>query len=305
MQRTVIFALLLLSLIWGGSYFFIKVLLTSFHPWTIAFLRSALGLILISAIMIVCKKPFGFKTIPWIPMAVMALINTAIPWAIIGFSETRISSSLASILNATTPLWTLLIGIAFFRKKTTVFQWLGMLLSIFGLIVLVGFQPDSMTHVDGIGFWGMILASLCYAIGAQLSKRLSANLSMYQVTFCTLLICMAGSGVMAFSLEPIPFSSLLSLPSFIAVLGLGLLGSGMAYILFFYIVQKGSPEMATMVTYLIPGSGILWGSILLQERIGWNMLIGLGLVLSGIFLAGRKGKKGVESKLKQLMEKAQ
>ncbi|WP_342780067.1 DMT family transporter [Cohnella terricola] len=82
-----------------------------------------------------------------------------------------------------------------------------------------------------------------------------------------------------------PFSRLLSLPNSIAMLGLGMFGSGIAYILFYYLIQKGTPEIATMVTYLIPVSGMIWGAILLQEKIRWSLLMGLALILCGVFLS--------------------
>lgn len=288
MTRALFFVLALLSLIWGGSYYFIKILLIDFGPWTIAFLRSTLGLVTITIIMIALNKPFGLKKISWIPMIIMALINTAIPWALIGFSETRISSSMASILNATTPLWTLILGILFFKKRATLFQWLGMIVAMIGLITLLDINPVTFISVDIIGFTSMTIASLFYAIGAHLSKRLSQSHTMYQITFCTLLSCMLGSGTIAISFEHINFIKLLSLPNSIAIIGLGMLGSGIAYILFYLLIQKGGPEIATLVTYLIPVSGIIWGSVLLNEIIKWSLLAGLVLILGGVFLINMK-----------------
>src|SRR4051812_42691621 len=126
MNRLLFSALLMLSLIWGGSFFFIKHLLEDFGPWTIAFLRSSFGLIAITTIMLVLRKPFELRKIQWFRMTVMALINTAVPWAIIGFSETRLTSNMASILNATTPLWTIVVGALIFKASTNRVQWIGM-----------------------------------------------------------------------------------------------------------------------------------------------------------------------------------
>ncbi|MFD0693946.1 DMT family transporter [Paenibacillus sp. GCM10027628] len=287
MPRSLFIALFLLSLIWGGSYFFIKILLHDFGPWTIAFLRSSLGLAAIVIIMLVLRIPFAFRQIRWIPMVVMALINTAIPWAIIGFSETRLTSTMASVLNATTPLWTMVVGILFFQAVANRLQWIGMGIAIVGLIILLGVNTHSLISVDLLGFICMVAASLCYAIGSQLSKRLSKGLSMYQITFGTLLSAMLGSGSVAFLTEPIAFSHLASLPNIAALAGLGIFGSGIAYILFYFIVQKGSPEFATMVTYLIPASAMIWGYTMLNEQIHWSLLTGLVLILGGVFLAGR------------------
>ncbi|MGE5701783.1 MAG: DMT family transporter [Clostridia bacterium] len=288
MSRSLFVVLFVLSLIWAGSYYFIKVLLQDFGPWTIVFLRSALGLAVITTVMIVRKKSFGFKNMPWVSMAIMAFINTCIPWAIIGFSEMRLDSSMASVLNATTPLWSLMLGVVFWRAVTHRLQWIGMGTAIIGLVVLLSQNLTSMNSVDRLGFIGMIVASFFYGLGSQLSKRLLDILSTYQVTFGTLLFSMLGSGSIAFSLETIPYSQLI-VPSNMAVLaGLGIFGSGFAYILFYWIVQKGGPAIATMVTYILPVFSLVWGYTLLDESIHWSMIVGLALILTGVFLAGRK-----------------
>jgi drug/metabolite transporter (DMT)-like permease len=300
--RLVYFALILLSLIWGGSFYFIKMLLNDFGPWTIAFLRSGAGLIVVVLIMLVFRKPFDFRKIPWIPMAAMALINTAVPWAIIGFSETRLSSSMASILNATTPVWTIFIGMLFFKNVSTRTQWLGISIASVGLIVLLGINTESMISVDVIGFICMLTASLCYGIGSQLSKRLLTGYSMYQITFGTLLTCMISSGSMAFASETISYSHLVSITNIPMIIGLGAFGSGIAYILFYYIIQNGSAEFATMVTYLVPCTALIWGYSLLNEEITWNLIMGLLIVLGGVFIASKKPRPLKAASAEQLAE---
>jgi drug/metabolite transporter (DMT)-like permease len=297
MNRSPFFALLLLSLIWGGSYYFIKVLVEDFGPWTIVFLRSALGLVVIATIMLVTRQPLGLRKMPWLSMAIVALINTTIPWAIIGFSETRISSSLASILNATTPLCSLLLGIAFFRTVSNRLQLMGMVAAGIGVVVLIGLEPDWSASIQVLGIVGMITASMFYGLGSQLSRRFLHQLSAYQATFGTLLFSMLGSGSVALSTEKISLSQL-AVPEHAAVLiGLGFFGSGVAYILFYWIVKRRGPEFATMVTYLLPMSSIIWGGALLHESIHWNMVAGLVLILCGVYVASRKSRKRVVTKL--------
>jgi drug/metabolite transporter (DMT)-like permease len=276
----------MLSLIWGGSFFFIKQLLHDFGPWTIAFLRSSFGLVTITIIMLVLRKPFELRKIQWFPMAVMALVNTAVPWAIIGFSETRLSSSIASILNATTPLWTIIVGALVFKAVTHRMQWIGMGVAFVGLVILLDINPHSIVSVDLIGFICMLAATLCYAFGSQLSKRLK-GVTMYQTTFGTLLCAMLGSGTVAFSVEPVNLSRLASITNIGMVIGLGVFGSGIAYILFYFMVQRGSPEFATMVTYLVPATAIIWGCTLLNEPVHWSLFAGLAFILGGVFVSSR------------------
>ncbi|SEO37174.1 DMT family transporter [Paenibacillus sp. OV219] len=293
MPRLIYAALLGLSLIWGGSFYFIKMLLHDFGPWSIAFLRSGFGLLVVVVIMTVFKKPFGFRTIPWIAMFIMALINTAVPWTLIGFSEQRLTSSLASILNATTPVWTIVVGIAFFGNKSNRMQWIGLAIATIGVIILLGIRPGTLLSFDGMGLIGMLSATLAYAVGSQLSKRLSLRgLTMYQITYGTLLSSTAVSGIFAFSTESITWVHLTSADNVPMILSLGMLGSGFAYILFYYMVEKGSAEFASMVTYLVPCTALIWGSTLLGEPIKWNMLIGLVIILGGVFIASRKPRAG-------------
>ncbi|MEK0312903.1 DMT family transporter [Cohnella sp. 56] len=291
MRRTLLALLLLLSLIWGGSYYFIKVLLEAFEPWTIVFLRSALGLAVIAAHMAWAGKPFGFRGMPWGAAAVMALVNTCLPWAIIGLSETRIASGMASVLNATTPLWTLALGIVFFGAAARRAHWIGMSVAVAGLVVLLGPGLTSGGRIDSRGAAGMLAASFLYGLGSQLSKILLQKITPYQATFCTLLFSMLGSGVMALATERVSVREL-AVPHHLSVLvGLGVFGSGVAYILFYRIVQEGGPEFATMVTYLLPAFSLLWGFSLLGESVRLHMAAGLALILAGVFVSSRNAAR--------------
>lgn len=291
MARSLYIALILLSLIWGGSFFFIKSLLHDFGPWGIAFLRSTCGFLFISMIMLIMRKPFDLRKIKWLPTFVVAMINMALPWTLIGFSETKLASSMASVLNATTPIWTMLVGLLFFGSVFRRIQWVGMGIALVGLIILLGIRPGSFMTVDFIGFAAMIGATMCYAVGSQLSKRLLGGLTMYQLTFGTLLGAMVGSGILAFTTERVDVTKILEPANIGALVGLGIFGSGVAYILFNYMVLKGSPEFATSVTYLVPATAMIWGYTLLDEPIGWNLIIGLILILSGVFITNRGGSR--------------
>lgn len=290
MPRLVYAALIALSLIWGGSFYFIKMLLEDFGPWTIAFLRSTCGLIAVVIIMVMLRKPFAFRTILWVPMAAVALISTAIPWVLIGMSETRLTSSMASILTATTPVWTIVVGILFFRNRSCRNQWIGIGIASLGLLVLLDIQPGVMMAIDMFGFVCMLSAACCYGLGSQLSKRLLSGFSMYQITFGTLLTSMIGSGIAAFTTESVSVIHIIAPSNIAMIIGLGVFGSGFGYILFYYMVQKGSPEFAQMVTYLVPCTALMWGYTLLEEAIKWTMLEGLAIILAGVFLASRPSR---------------
>lgn len=287
MSRTLLAVLLLLGLIWGGSFYFIKELLHDFGPWTIACLRSGFGLVTVGAVMLALRKRFAFRRIPWMLLIVVAVVNTALPWALIGYGETRLTSSMAAILNATTPLWTIIVGRMFFRGKTNRLQWIGMGVAFAGVLILLDINPTTIIAVDAFGLVCLVAATLCYAFGSQLSRRL-ADVSVYQISFGTLLLSTLVSGGAAAMLEPIPWPQLASWTNMALLTGLGAFGSGIAYILFYYMIQRGSAEFATMVTYLVPASAMVWGSTLLNEPLHWNMFAGLIFILGGVFAASRR-----------------
>ncbi|MCG7344723.1 DMT family transporter [Sporosarcina sp. ACRSL] len=291
MPRSVYLSLLVLSMIWGGSYYFIKILLEVFEPWTIVFFRSTLGLVTIILIMLLMRKSFELKKIPWVWMTVVAAVNTAIPWAIIGFSEIRLTSNMAALLNSTTPLLSLLLGILFFGTKAVRWHWVGISIGIIGLMILLGLKTN-MVYIDIVGGIGMIVASLFYGLGSHLSKSLLKGLSPFQATLGTLFFTSIISGIVAISTEDIPLTKVVTPINLFVLIGLGIFGSGVAYILFYFIVNRGTPVIATTVTYLIPVFSLVWGTLFLNESIHLNMIIGALLIMSGIFLTGKNsGKK--------------
>lgn len=286
---------ILLSLIWGSSFFFIKILLAHYAPASIAFLRCFFGLVTITIIMLVLRKPFHLRQIPWKPMVMVGLLQTAVPWYLLGYSETRITSSMASVLNATTPFWTTMIGFWWFHKQIHRNQWIGLFLGVCGIFILLDFHPKQFITVDFIGVLLMLATTFCYGYSSQVSKRDLGELSIYQTVWGTMFVGCLSSGIIALCFEPFTFAPLLKQPNVIfSFVMLGSMGSAVGFLLFFYMVQKGSAEFSTMVTYLVPATAILWGFLLLDEPIRWTLLAGLCLILIGVFLSERKPKEANE-----------
>lgn len=282
-------SLVLLSLIWGSSFFFIKVLLDYFEPASIAFLRCLFGVITIAFIMLILRKPLNVKKIPWRAMIIVGLFLTSVPWYLIGFSETRLTSSMASVLNATTPIWTIFTGLLFFNTKPLRNHWIGLVAGFCGILILLRINPEQIISVDLIGVIAMLAATCCYGYSSQLSKRGLHELTVYQTVFGTLLVGSISSGIIAFSFESISLKPLIDEPiTTLSFFMLGSLGSAVAYMIFFYLIQEGSAEFSTMVTYLVPVTAIFWGLFLLEETIHWTLITGLAFILLGIFLLGRK-----------------
>lgn len=296
MTKRLYLQLILLSLIWGASFFFFKILLKYAEPSLVAFWRCTFGAVAIIAISILMKKKWQWEKSTLLMLIVVGILNTALPWSLIAFSEQKLTSNLASVMNATTPLWTLFIGTAFFGTKAGGRQWLGIGIGFVGLLILLDINPISLVSINLTGFFGMLAATLCYGITSHLAKRYLNNLNIYQLASGTLIAGMAGSGVASLLMGDFSLAPVLHLDPILALVGIGVFGSGIANVLYFTLIQKGSAEFASLTTYLIPVTAIFWGSIFLNEKIGWSLITGMVFILSGVFLAG-KSKKSVEKLL--------
>jgi drug/metabolite transporter (DMT)-like permease len=277
-----------LSIIWGTSFLFIKLLVDDLSPWGVVFWRCFFGTMTIGAIIWLKKEKIDWKNIPIIPIILVGVLNNAVPWGFIAASETKISSSLASVVNATTPIWTMIIGFFFFSSQLNKRQWIGIFLGFVGIVVLLEIKISQLVggHLIGVGM--MLLATICYGFGTQLSKKYLGHLSISFISFSTLFVATLVSMIMAIISYPSTFVNVNSWSTFFSLVGLGSLGSGIAYLLFYYLVKEGSPEFASVVTYLVPAMAMIWGYFLLNEHISTNMIFGLIFILSGIYLTTNK-----------------
>lgn len=284
-------ALLTLSLIWGTSFLFIKILLSTVEPTVVVFGRCFFGALILFFIFLFNKKKIQFKKLPWLPLTFVALTNNVLPWLLICSSETKLSSSMASIINATTPIWTLIIGFFLFASSLRKNQWIGIVIGFLGIFILSDFHMGEIHRGNTIGILLMTGATLCYGIGGQLSKKYLSQLSVIETSCFTLIISTLLSFVLMIVLEPQSPASLFNVHVLVPLIGLGVLGSGVAYLLYYYLVKEGSPEFASLVTYLVPISAVIWGALLLKEKIHWSMILGLLVIFLGVYISSLNAKK--------------
>ncbi|MGD7023354.1 DMT family transporter [Rossellomorea vietnamensis] len=284
-------ALITLSLIWGLSFVFIKVIVDPAGVWGTTFLRCLAGLLILLPLFIRNRRKKQRGPLPMGKLFIVGLINAGLPWSLIAWSETQINSNTASILNATTPLWTALIGFAIFSVVLTGFQWMGIVVGFLGILVLMDFQVAGLFSSNFIGIGTMLLATVCYGFAGQYTRRALQGVSMVAISTFQLLVGMATGLVGMMFTRGIEWGTLLDLEILLSIIGLGCFGSGVAALLFFYVLTKGSPEFASTVTYLIPASAMAWGFVLLGEPITSNLILGLIIIFAGVFLSSRKGKK--------------
>lgn len=283
--------LLLLSLIWGSSFYFIKIIVEASNPWAVTFLRCLFGALFLLIYILYKKRWFHYNKVPWFKLILIGIANSAIPWTLIAYSETMLTSSLTSVLNAFAPIWTLIVGVLFFQSKSTSLQWIGVLTGFIGIFILSEISWGFWQDASLLGFIAMMVTTFCYAWAAHFSKKYLQQIPVEWIAFGTLLsgVLVSGGG-MIFSGQIFDPQILVDPSILFAVVGLGVFGSGLAYIIFYTILQRGTAEFAILVTYLVPPFAIILGVGLLQEPIGWRLFVGLIFILSGVYIAGRHHK---------------
>lgn len=282
-------ALIGLSLIWGLSFVFMKWLLPPAGIWGIVFLRCLAGVAVLLPVLWWKRREINWK-LPWKALVVVGIFNSGLAWGLIPLSETVINSSTASILNATTPIWTGLIGYIIFSYVLTGRQWMGIFIGFFGILVLMDFQVGQLFGKEFIGIGTMLLASICYGFAGQFTKRFLSGTGVLVITTFTLLTGAAIGFIGMLLTEPIKPAMLMEPLTIFAIVGLGCFGSGLGQLIYFYINKNGSPELAATVTYLIPATAMVWGYVLLGESITSNVIIGLLIIFAGVYLSSRKSK---------------
>lgn len=277
--------LLLLALIWGSSFLFIKWGVLEMPVMAVVAGRLGMGLLFLLGVMIWQRRALPRRAL-WVPLLVVALVNNVVPWFLIVWGEQHISSGLASILNATTPLFSVLLASTWGDEQFTWFKSGGLVLGFVGTIVLIGADLRDFFVADNqvlLGELAILGAALCYAIGAVYARRTLRGEPAVQLATGQLLI----ASLIILPLMAIPANQPQQWPSLQALLGvaaLGFFGSGLAYILFYTLLEEVGATRTVVVTYLLPLVALFLGWSVLGELITWRTLAGMGLILLGIGL---------------------
>jgi drug/metabolite transporter (DMT)-like permease len=279
-----------LALIWGASFLLIKVAVKDMSPTVLLLLRSLSGLIALAVIVKATGRPLlgeGWRTRLG-SFAIMALTNALVPWVAIAWGEERISSGLASILNSTTTLWTaVLIYWAMPRERPSRVGYLGVIVGFAGVVILV--LPDILAHgVSGnfLGAMAVLVASLSYAANAIYQRRKMRNVSVYDISIGQL----AATVVFAIPLAAPSLPHVhLDVTSMAAVIALGAGATGIAYLLYYYVMNTLGAVRAAGVTLLVPITAVFWGVVLLHESLSLPIVVGMAVILGGTVLTNLKG----------------
>ena len=288
MSRSSLARLALLALLWGSSFLWIKLALRGFTPVQIVFVRLALGAAVLAPIALARGLRFPTNRKTWAHLFIAALVATAIPYTLFGIGEQTVGSNVAGVLNATTPVWTVLIAsVAGTDRVTSVRRGLGITLGFAGTVLI--FSPwESAGEIASWGGLACLAASASYGIGYVYMGRYLTNRGIPPLMLSTSQLA-AGTVLIALAM---PFGGLAA-PNWRAdavasLLILGILGTGIAYLLNYRLIADEGATAASTTIYLLPIVAVVLGALVVNEPTTTPVIVGMLLVLAGVALAQRK-----------------
>ncbi len=287
--RTDFFLLLALGIMWGTSYAFIKLGVETLPTFTLIATRLAIGLGLLATVVLVAREPLPRSPRIYLHLAVMAAINIVIPFSLITWAELSVDSAIAAILNGAVPLIVIVLAaLTFHDEPITLNRLVGVVVGYVGVIVLV--LPGLVAAIGGTEFTGelaLIGSTVAYAIGAVYSRKNIRGMrpmipAVFQVGFAFLMV-----SALALVFEN-PFAVAWNPDAVVAVLWLGLLGSGFAYLLMFRLLARIGATATSQLAYLLPVVGIVTGALMFGETIDARVAVGTALILGGVALVNSR-----------------
>ena len=275
--------LLALSVLWGGSFFFVEVALEDIPPFTLVFLRVSLA-----AFALLAYLAFRGETIPltrplWGEFLMMGILNNALPFSLIVWGQTQVTASVASILNGTTPIFTVVIAHWLTAdERLTINKLLGVIAGFTGIVVMMSPTVDRNLSWESYGQIAILAAAISYAFAGVWGKRL--NTTSPPVNATGMLLCSSILMLPAIFILEAPLTINPSVNSWLAVVGIALLSTAMAFILFFKILASAGATNLVLVTFLIPITSILLGMGILDETINRSTFYGMAIIFLGLIL---------------------
>ena len=281
MSRRQVLLLLALSAIWGSSFMFIKVGIEELEPSTLVAGRlvlAALTLVVIVAVRHPLGAAFAQSRANFGAFLFVALLNSVVPFWLLAWGETRIDSGLAALLQAGAPLFTAVLAALFVRtERVDGARLVGVLVGFGGVALLVGAVPSGSV----LGALAVVLTGFCYAASSLAGGRYLRSVPAATIALGTTMI--ASVVVLPFGIAQAP-SSMPSWKVIGSVVALGVVGLGVAYIIYFGLITGAGASKAILVTYLVPPMALFYGATILDESVSANDLAGLALILLGVSL---------------------
>jgi drug/metabolite transporter (DMT)-like permease len=285
MQLRNLSMLLLLGAIWGASFLFIKLGVQAMAPEVLVALRLIIASIVLIGVLYArgLRLPASLRV--WGDFLFLGVVGLIFPYLLIAWSEQSIPSGMAAILNATTPLFSVLLTYIWTREEQlSGLRLLGVAIGFVGVVIAVGIADLDLSRADTRAQLAVLLAAACYGVAGIYGRRAFRDMPALVPATGQMLAGAIIIAPLALALHgiPSPMPSALALG---AVVALAVFGTAFAYILLYWLMARMGATRTSMVTYLLPPFALVYGALFLQEAIELNALLGLGLVILGILLA--------------------
>jgi drug/metabolite transporter (DMT)-like permease len=274
-----------LSAIWGSSYLFIKIAGHDLQPFTLVAVRLGLGALGLWGLMAVMRlsPPRDLPTL--LKTALLGLLNTTLPFVLIAWAERSIDSGMAAVLNASVPLFALVIAhFALHDERITWLRFAGLAAGFVGVAVTFSENLGGNETMAALGGQiATVLAAVCYAGATVFARRSLSHLHPTVAATMQVTTAFIFTLIGALAVE-MPLSLTMSADTVFSIVWLGLLGTCLAYYLYFMLIARWGATRTTLVTYVLPVVSVVLGAVVLGERIGWQLVVGFVLIVGGIAL---------------------
>lgn len=289
-----LFALVMLSALWGSTFFWTKILLEDFHPISIVFFRCLFGILFLLPFLI---KQRAFSRIKLSPSLVcISLLGATVPWTFMTVSVQYLETTLTGIINALTPIFGMLLSILVLKQRAKALDSLSIFLGFFGVAFIFILQNKSVQASEFLGIVILLSATFSYSFTSILSSKYQKQTSPYILAFTTLFTATIICGILMMFIQPDSYVYLFDSSNFTVYLILGMLSSGLGFVVFYYLVAYGGPVYALFITYLMPIVTLLLGYFFLDESVTASMIIGLVFIFISIGLMNyQKRRESVKS----------
>ena len=288
MNNRNILGILLLASLWGPSFLFIKVAVHEIPPLTMAAARVTIAALILLVVLRLRKRALPKGRHMWLKFTIAGLFGNAMPFVLFNWGELYIDSALAAILNGTTPLFTLVIAHFFTDDdRLSTRKIIGAIIGFGGLLVLVAPSLFGGVEATTLGLLAVLLAAFCYGVNIVFTRTYlrglpglvapAAQLSMASVLLIPVALLVDQPYQLAFP----------SLPAVSSLFALAIIGTGLAFIVYYRLLETTPASSMAMVTYLIPVFGIFLGVVVLNETLSWNAYVGCSLILIGVMVVNK------------------
>jgi len=277
-----------LALLWGSGFLLIKLALRGFTPYQIVLVQLTLGAVVLIAFLYLVGGSLPRGRLIWVHLSVAALLANITPYLLFAIAERQIDSAVAGVINATTPLFTVIVAVLIGHEaRPARIRLVGLVVGIAGTAILLA-PWKSGTPFTSWGSVAALTASLCYAISYVYMDRFLVSRQLSPITLAgAQLVTASGLTVLAFPFARGWDAPTWRLDALVALLGLGILSTGIAYVLNYRIIATDGASAASLVTYLIPITAVILGAIVLREKPTVHAIIGMVVILAGVTLARR------------------